>query len=36
VVGVLNERPNGPCRDTVVDVERIRHSLDQLSGTPSA
>jgi hypothetical protein len=30
VVGVLNDRPNGPCRDTVVDVSRIRQSVDNL------
>ncbi|MFH2005660.1 MAG: DUF116 domain-containing protein [bacterium] len=30
VVGVLNDRPNGPCRDTVVNVNRIRQTVDQL------
>lgn len=27
VFGVLNERPNGPCRDTTVDLERVREAI---------
>jgi hypothetical protein len=27
VLGVLNERPNGPCRDTTVDLERVREAI---------
>jgi hypothetical protein len=27
VLGVLNERPNGPCRDTTVDLERVKEAV---------
>ncbi len=27
VIGVTNERPNGPCKDTFVDVETLRNKL---------
>jgi hypothetical protein len=27
VLGVLNERPRGPCRDTTVDLERVREAI---------
>jgi hypothetical protein len=27
VYGVLNERPNGPCRDTTVDLDRVREAI---------
>jgi uncharacterized protein len=30
VLGVLNERPNGPCRDTTVDLERVRRAINFL------
>ena len=36
VVGVLNRRPNGPCHDTEVDVDRIRESVDQLRNRPAS
>ena len=34
VIGILNDRPNGPCVDTTVDVEKIERAL--LSVLPSA
>jgi len=27
VYGVLNDRPNGPCRDTTVDLDRVREAI---------
>lgn len=33
VIGIFNERPNGPCVDTTVDVEKIERAL--LSVLPS-
>jgi hypothetical protein len=30
VIGVLNQRPNGPCVNTTVDVERLREKLDDI------
>jgi hypothetical protein len=27
VFGVLNERPNGPCRDTTVDLDRVKDAI---------
>lgn len=27
VYGVLNERPNGPCRDTTVNLDRVREAI---------
>lgn len=27
VYGILNERPNGPCRDTTVDLELVRRAI---------
>ncbi|SNV63965.1 DUF116 domain-containing protein [Veillonella rodentium] len=32
VIGVLNERPNGPCCNTKVDSERVRTVVEQLIG----
>lgn len=32
VYGVLNQRPHGPCRDTVVDLEVLRQGLWLLRG----
>ena len=32
VIGVLNERPNGPCCNTTVDSERVRAAVEQLIG----
>lgn len=30
VIGVLNQRPNGPCVNTLVDVELLREKLDSI------
>ena len=30
VVGVLNQRPNGPCLDTVIDMDLFRKKLESL------
>jgi hypothetical protein len=30
--GVLNERPNGPCRNTGVDLARVEEALENLIG----
>jgi hypothetical protein len=30
LVGILNERPNGPCRNTKVDVKRVEETLAKL------
>ena len=35
VIGVLNERPNGPCCNTTVDPERVRAVVEQLIGRNS-
>ncbi|HOX37112.1 MAG TPA: DUF116 domain-containing protein [Candidatus Brocadiia bacterium] len=36
VIGVLNLRPNGPCKDTDVDISEVRNALDLfLSGVKS-
>ena len=32
VIGVLNERPNGPCCNTTVDSKRVRAAVEQLIG----
>lgn len=32
VLGLLNKRPNGPCFNTDVDVEELRHLLELLTG----
>jgi len=32
VIGVLNERPNGPCCNTTVDPKRVRAAVEQLIG----
>ena len=32
VIGVLNERPNGPCCNTKVDSERVRTVIEHLIG----
>lgn len=31
VIGILNERPYGPCIDTTVDLEKVRDALEWLS-----
>lgn len=33
VYGILNERPHGPCRDTTVDLERVRTAIRFLAAT---
>ncbi|RJP22322.1 MAG: DUF116 domain-containing protein [Candidatus Abyssobacteria bacterium SURF_5] len=35
VLGILNERPNGPCKNTTVDVERVERTLALLVETNS-
>jgi hypothetical protein len=30
VIGVVNERPQGPCRDTLVDIEVIRKTMEAV------
>jgi hypothetical protein len=33
VIGILNERPNGPCINTKADIEKVRRAiLDFLEG----
>ena len=34
VLGVLNQRPNGPCINTTVDVGLLREKLDSILSTP--
>ena len=34
VLGVLNQRPNGPCLNTTVDVGLLREKLDSILSTP--
>jgi hypothetical protein len=36
VYGILNERPLGPCRDTTVDLERVREAIVLFSGRGGA
>lgn len=35
VIGITNERPNGPCINTTISLERLSIVLDKLTGTPS-
>jgi hypothetical protein len=30
IVGILNERPNGPCKNTKVDIDRLEEALARL------
>ena len=30
VIGVLNERPNGPCCNTTVDINKVRDAVELL------
>ena len=30
VVGILNQRPNGPCKDTTVDMELFKRKLEMI------
>lgn len=32
VIGILNDRPNGPCVDTKVDIQKIINLIDYLKG----
>jgi len=37
VIGILNERPNGPCINTKVDIQKVRKAiLDFLGATPKS
>lgn len=36
VYGILNQRPNGPCRDTTVDMELVVRGLSTLLARPVA
>ena len=36
IVGILNERPNGPCRNTKMDVRRLEETLARLLDGNSA
>jgi hypothetical protein len=36
VLGIVNRRPNGPCRDTRVDTHRIAKAIDELRRSPSS
>jgi hypothetical protein len=33
VYGVLNDRPNGPCRDTTVNLERVKEAIAFFAST---
>ena len=35
VIGILNERPNGPCINTKVDIEKVRNAILYFLGAPS-
>ncbi len=35
VIAIPNERPNGPCKNTRVDVDAVRASIRKLLGTPA-
>ncbi|MDI3522393.1 MAG: uncharacterized protein PWP43_575 [Bacillota bacterium] len=35
-LGILNQRPHGPCVDTRVDIERVRQAVLDLIGRPAA
>jgi hypothetical protein len=30
VLGVLNERPNGPCNNTAVNVQQLKEKLESI------
>jgi uncharacterized protein len=34
VIGILNERPNGPCIDTKVDIEKVKRAVLDFLGEP--
>jgi hypothetical protein len=37
VIGILNERPNGPCINTKADIEKVRRAiLDFVEGPQSS
>ncbi len=37
VIGILNERPNGPCINTKADIEKVRRAImDFVEGPPSS
>ncbi len=35
VIGVLNQRPNGPCVNTTVDVDLLKEKLDSIIADPA-
>ena len=35
VIGILNERPNGPCINTKVDIEKVRNAIIDFLETPN-
>jgi hypothetical protein len=35
VIGILNDRPNGPCINTKVDIQRVRQAVLDFLGNPS-
>jgi hypothetical protein len=30
VIGILNERPNGPCINTKVDIQKVKAAISDL------
>jgi hypothetical protein len=32
VIGILNERPNGPCINTKVDIRKVREAISDFLG----
>jgi hypothetical protein len=30
VIGIINDRPNGPCYNTVVDINEFKKRLDDI------
>ena len=35
VIGILNERPNGPCINTNVDIQKVKQAILDFLGTDS-
>ena len=31
-LGVTNKRPDGPCKNTIVDIEKLRKAIETLTG----
>jgi hypothetical protein len=36
VIGILNERPNGPCINTKVDIQKVKNAILDFLETPRA